>query len=595
MSFPITCTACHKTFTISDEIYEKKVAGRVVTIKCKSCSQGIRIDGTRKGSVPAPAVAAPAEAAPVAPAEPLWAVDYPDGQDREFTTSEVVTELGRGVISGMTLVWRDGMAEWLELGQVPEFSEAFAQVEAKRKEAEAAAAAKAAAEAAAAAAKAAAEVAAAKAAAEAAAAKAAAAAAKAALAKQSATVTPIHTPRPPMPTETGLAGLPGAAKRLPPQPAATEIKPRAKLPSSSDVAMPPRAKLPSASDLTKPRATAPSASDLGSKPRATAPSASELRPRATQPSSPALAPLTSTPAPIPAAMPAIAPTAPPMAPPIASPPAFAAAPLPFDPALPFTPPPAPKLPFTEADVTPPLPPSVARVVSKPLQSAPAFPATPSTAPAFAAVPAIISDHATVEWPEAKSKKPMIIGALIVVAVLVGVGIFVLGGKDPIPGPTPITAAPANPATPTNSPATPAHTASLPGAETASGSDPVAARDPGATPGAGFAELFAAGARKAEAKGASVTPSARFDPAVTKAPLAQAANEAQACKQSGGPTGKVAVVVTFDPSGKVSSATITDAPFAGTATASCIAATFKRASIAAFSGLPGTVSKTFSIL
>jgi outer membrane biosynthesis protein TonB len=210
------------------------------------------------------------------------------------------------------------------------------------------------------------------------------------------------------------------------------------------------------------------------------------------------------------------------------------------------------------------------------------------------VPAIISDHATVEWPEAKSKTPMIIGALIV-AVLVGVGIFVLGGKEPIPGPTPITAAPANPATPTHSPATPAHTASLPGAETASGSDPVTARDPGATPGAGFAELFAAGARKAESKGASVTPSARFDPAVTKAPLAQAANEAQACKQSGGPTGKVAVVVTFDPSGKVSSATITDAPFAGTATASCIASTFKRASIAAFSGLPGTVSKTFSIL
>jgi hypothetical protein len=605
MSFPITCTACHKTFTISDEIYEKKVAGRVVTIKCKSCSHGIRIDGTNKGSIPAAASAAPPETASATPAEPLWAVDYPDGQDREFTTSEVLTELERGAIGGMTLVWRDGMAEWLELGQVPEFSEAFAKAEAKRKEAEAAAAVKAAAEAAVA--KAAAEAAAARAAAEAAAAKAAAAAAKAALAKQSATVTPIHTPRPPMPTETGLAGLPGAAKRLPAQPAATEIKPRAKLPSSSDIAAPPRAKLPSASGLakpratapsapdlgSKPRATAPSAPDLGSKPRATAPSAPDLRPRATQPSSPGLVnPLPSAPAAATLATAAIAPTPPPIAPPIASPPAFAAAPLPFDPALPFTPPPAPKLPFTEADVTPPLPPSVAKVVSKPLPTTPAFPATPSTAPAFAAVPAIISDHATVEWPEAKSKTPIVIGGLIVVALLIGAGIFVLGGKDPIPGPTPITAAPATPATPTTTPTTPAH---LPGAETASGSDPVAARDGGATPGAGFAELFAAGARKAESKGASVAPTARFDPAATKAPLAQAATEAQACKQSGGPTGKVAVVVTFDPSGKVSGATITDAPFAGTATASCIASTFKRASIPAFSGLPGTVSKTFSIL
>jgi hypothetical protein len=108
-------------------------------------------------------------------------------------------------------------------------------------------------------------------------------------------------------------------------------------------------------------------------------------------------------------------------------------------------------------------------------------------------------------------------------------------------------------------------------------------------------LFAAGARKAESKAGAAAPSGRFDAAATKGPLAEAATQAQACKQSGGPTGKVTVVVTFDPSGKVSSATITDAPFAGTATAACISSALKRASIAPFSGLPGTVSKTFSIL
>jgi hypothetical protein len=135
-----------------------------------------------------------------------------------------------------------------------------------------------------------------------------------------------------------------------------------------------------------------------------------------------------------------------------------------------------------------------------------------------------------------------------------------------------------------------------GAETATGSDPIASSpDPGATPGAGFAELFAAGARKAESKGAKMAPTARFDPAATQTPLAQAATDAQACKQSGGPTGRVTVVVTFDPSGKVSSATITDPPFAGTATATCISSALKRATIAPFGGLPGTVSKTFSIL
>src|SRR5689334_18193868 len=148
MSFPITCTACHKTFTISDEIYEKKVAGRVVTIKCKSCGHGIRVDGSKgasaQPSTPPAAASEPAPAAP--PSEPLWAVDYPDGQDREFTTPEVVAELERGAINGQTLIWRDGMAEWLELAQVSEFAADLAKVEAKAK-AEAEAKAKAEAEA----------------------------------------------------------------------------------------------------------------------------------------------------------------------------------------------------------------------------------------------------------------------------------------------------------------------------------------------------------------------------------------------------------------------------------------------------------------
>jgi hypothetical protein len=213
-------------------------------------------------------------------------------------------------------------------------------------------------------------------------------------------------------------------------------------------------------------------------------------------------------------------------------------------------------------------------------------------------PALVADHATVEWPEAKSKTPLIIvGVLAVVAIAAG-AIVMLGGKDEVPPSSPISALPPSPAaTPTPSPAaTPTPTTAQTGAETATGSDPVATSpDPGATPGAGFAELFAAGARKAESKGATVAPTSRFDAAATKAPLAQAATDAQACKQSGGPTGKVTVAVTFDPNGKVSSATITDAPFAGTATAACISSALKRAAIAPFSGLPGTVSKTFSIL
>ena len=540
MSFPITCTACHKTFTISDEIFEKKVAGRVVTIKCKSCSAGIRVDGTKGGGSVAPpappapaAVAATAAAAPqpaAAPAsDPLWAVDYPDGQDREFTTAEVIVELERGVISGATLVWRDGMGEWLEVHQVPELAGELTKIENKKKAAAVAAA------------------------------KAAAAAAG-----------PVHKPRAPMPTVTGLAGLPGATGARLRQPSSAVATPLPK----------PRAQQPSTPELPKPRAQQPSSPELP-------------KPRAQQPSWPML----PKPAPTPAPPPPLAAPAPP------PPPAPLAAPTPLPtPPLPFAAPPAPRTPPTPTfDATPPLPASVAKVVSRPPQPQPAFPLSASPLVGLPSGPALVADHASVEWPEAKKKTPLIILGVVAAVAVIGGAIALLGGKDEAPPPSaPISALPPTPAAaPTPTPAaTPATTPTTTqtGADTAAGSDPVAtAPDRGATPGAGFAELFAAGARKAESKGATVAPTARFDAAATKVPLAQAASDAQACKQSGGPTGKVTVAVTFDPNGKVSSATISEEPFAGTPTGACISAALKRASIAPFSGLPGTVSKTFSIL
>jgi hypothetical protein len=570
MSFPITCTACHKTFTISDEIYEKKVAGRVVTIKCKSCAQGIRVDGTKRGAGAAPGPAAPTAAeheTPVAPVgEPLWAVDYPDGQDREFTTAEVIGELQRGAIDGTTLVWRDGMAEWLEVHQVPELAGELTKIEAKK--------------------------------------KAAATAAALAAAKN---VGPVHTPRAPMPTVTGLAGLPGAAGNAKPkvtQPSSPELfkpraqqpsspaigtplpKPRARAQSGSDDATPvpfpkPRAQQPSTPDILKPRAQQPSTPDF-LKSRAQQPSTPDLpKPRAQQPSAPGL----------PAAAPPAAmhpPTAPfPLTPPLE---------LPF--AAPPAPPAAPAQPAPNFVATPPLPASVANVVSRIPQSQPAFPSTANPVSPISSRPALVADHASVEWPEAKSKTPLIVVAVLVAAAIIIGTILLLSGKEEAPPSPPISALPPSPAatpTPAASPARSPATAQT-GAETATGSDPIATSpDPGATPGAGFAELFAAGARKAESKGAKMAPTTRFDAAATKAPLAHAASEAQACKQGGGPSGKVTVVVTFDPSGKVSSATITEPPFAGTATATCISSALKRATIAPFGGLPGTVSKTFSIL
>jgi len=45
---------------------------------------------------------------------------------------------------------------------------------------------------------------------------------------------------------------------------------------------------------------------------------------------------------------------------------------------------------------------------------------------------------------------------------------------------------------------------------------------------------------------------------------------------------------------VASATVSDAPFAGTSSGVCIAAAMKRAIVPPFSGLPGTVTKVISI-
>jgi hypothetical protein len=114
----------------------------------------------------------------------------------------------------------------------------------------------------------------------------------------------------------------------------------------------------------------------------------------------------------------------------------------------------------------------------------------------------------------------------------------------------------------------------------------------ATPNAGFAEMFANGARNADDKNGGT--GQRFDVNAANKALATAAFETAKCKEAGGPTGLATVMVTFDPSGKVSSATVSDAPFAGTSSGTCIAATMKRATVPPFTGLPGTATKIISI-
>jgi predicted Zn finger-like uncharacterized protein len=99
-------------------------------------------------------------------------------------------------------------------------------------------------------------------------------------------------------------------------------------------------------------------------------------------------------------------------------------------------------------------------------------------------------------------------------------------------------------------------------------------------------------KKEEPAGASTAPP--FSKASAISALTGAAGAAGGCKKPGGPTGTGKVQVTFAPSGRVTSATVMGAPFAGTAVGGCVAAAFRRAKVPAFSGNAVTVSKSFAV-
>ena len=85
----------------------------------------------------------------------------------------------------------------------------------------------------------------------------------------------------------------------------------------------------------------------------------------------------------------------------------------------------------------------------------------------------------------------------------------------------------------------------------------------------------------------------FSVNAARSALAGAAGAASGCKKKGGPTGRGRVTVTFAPSGRATQATV-GPPFAGTAVGSCAAAAFRGASVPPFDGGAQTVAKSFFI-
>lgn len=138
----------------------------------------------------------------------------------------------------------------------------------------------------------------------------------------------------------------------------------------------------------------------------------------------------------------------------------------------------------------------------------------------------------------------------------------------------------------------AHTAQAPTVSTPStpSASPAAKCCPGESEMACQMRLAAGAACGAEPARPTGTSAPPFDrPAAARALAVNVAS----CKRGDGPTGAGHVRVTFQPSGTAMAVDL-DAPYAGTATGTCVAQRYRGASVPAFAGGPISVGKTFAI-
>ncbi len=140
----ITCHACDAKYTIADE----KVTGRTVKIKCKKCGATIVVNADPSAAPQVGGAAAgygDVQAAPAggdddgmmatrvagmdgAPSvsTPDWTVSLGE-QERQMSQLQIAEEMQRGTVTADTYVWRDGMADWLSIAQVPELAALLAR------------------------------------------------------------------------------------------------------------------------------------------------------------------------------------------------------------------------------------------------------------------------------------------------------------------------------------------------------------------------------------------------------------------------------------------------------------------------------------
>jgi len=112
----IVCDACQAKYSIADE----KVQGKAFKIRCKKCNHIIVV---KSGAAPSAA----AEPKPVpAEAQGTWYIVVEGEQVGPLAESDIAGRLARGEITDETLVWKEGLGDWMKLSAVPELVQASA-------------------------------------------------------------------------------------------------------------------------------------------------------------------------------------------------------------------------------------------------------------------------------------------------------------------------------------------------------------------------------------------------------------------------------------------------------------------------------------
>jgi predicted Zn finger-like uncharacterized protein len=116
----ISCQACGTKYTIADD----KVRGRKVRVRCKSCSTPIVVD-TAQAAAEAEAAAPPPDAGAAPDAVEPWTVNLSDTEQRTMTTDEIVTGYHAGTVTEDAFVWKEGMDDWVPLLEQPDLRSAI--------------------------------------------------------------------------------------------------------------------------------------------------------------------------------------------------------------------------------------------------------------------------------------------------------------------------------------------------------------------------------------------------------------------------------------------------------------------------------------